>query len=129
MTNNSDIAAANNEAIANLKAMFPEAWNEVADAAYAKRGLTRRKRLSREERAARDLAEKQEKARAKIAALAEAAGISVALEGPTPAVETDEERAARERFETLPQDVRDNIRASHLGAQVGNPDGDFPIAV
>lgn len=114
MSNNSEIAAANNEAIKALQALHPEDSERLLNAAYASRGLTRRRRLNKEQRAAADLAAKQEKARARIAALAEKAGIAVSLEGSvqTPVVETDEERAARERFETLPQDVRDGIVAA-----------------
>lgn len=114
-TNNTEINAAINEATANLRALHPEDSDRLLDAAYAKRGLTRRKRLSPEARAAQNVAEAQAKARKKIAEIAAKAGLEeVVISGSVPIaqpveveasltltgeVETAEERAARERFE------------------------------
>lgn len=114
-TNNTEINAAINEATKALGEMYPEDRDRLLDAAYAKRGLKRRKRLSPEARAAQNVAEAQAKARKKIAEIAAKAGLEeVVISGSVPIaqpveveaslaltgeVETAEERAARERFE------------------------------
>lgn len=114
-TNNTEINAAINEATKALGEMYPEDRDRLLDAAYAKRGLKRRKRLSPEARAAQNVAEAQAKARKKIAEIAAKAGLEeVVISGSAPIVqpveveasltltgevETAEERAARERFE------------------------------
>lgn len=117
-TNNTEINAAINEATKALGEMYPEDRDRLLDAAYAKRGLKRRKRLSPEARAAQNLAEAQAKAQAKIDEIAAKAGLRVMVAHPvetlaekhpevaarldlalTGEVETAEERAARERFE------------------------------
>lgn len=114
-TNNTEINAAINEATKALGEMYPEDRDRLLDAAYAKRGLKRRKRLSPEARAAQNVAEAQAKARKKIAEIAAKAGLEeVVISGSVPIVqpveveasltltgevETAEERAARERYE------------------------------
>lgn len=81
-SNNSEINAAINEATMALRALHPEDSERLLDAAYAKRGLTRRKRLSPEAKAARDLAEKQAKAKAKIDEIAAKADLQVLVAKP-----------------------------------------------
>lgn len=70
-----------NEAVAMLKAAFPEEWALEYKTALEKRGLTYVVRLTAEERAEKEAAEAAAKAHEKIRALAKEHGFDVTFNG------------------------------------------------
>jgi predicted nucleic acid-binding Zn-ribbon protein len=120
MATSKEAQAAAAESMRRYKALNPEAWEAIQDQVYAEYGVTRRKRLSPEEKAAREAADQAAKAKAKIVALAKKAGVRVQFavestedavanveilqamtrsEPVDPAGEDEEVRAARERYD------------------------------
>jgi hypothetical protein len=89
MSTSKEAQAAAAEALRRFKARFPAAWEGIQDEVYAEMGVTRRKRLSPEDKAARDAADKAAKAKAKILRLATTAGVRVQF-----AVESGEDAVA-----------------------------------
>jgi ribosomal protein S25 len=77
MANSKQAQAAVAESIRRLKALDPQAWERIQDEVYAEFGVTRRKRLSPDEKAARAAAEAQRQAKEKILALAKKANVRV----------------------------------------------------
>jgi transcriptional regulator len=77
------------EALRRFKAISPETWEAIQDEVYKEYGVTRRRRLSAQERAAREAAEVERQAKAKILAIATKAGVRVQF-----TVESAEDAAA-----------------------------------
>lgn len=77
MSDSKEAQAARNEADRALRAAHQDEWETLMHDAFQKRGLTWNRRASKEERAERARLAAQEKARARISAEAEKAGIKV----------------------------------------------------
>jgi hypothetical protein len=89
MATSKEAQAAAAEALRQFKEMHLKDWESIQDSVYEQYGVTRRKRLSPEEKAARVAADKAAKAKAKILSLATEAGVRVQF-----AVESREDAVA-----------------------------------